>query len=52
VHQVANPDIDWKAVRQEFPILAEQIHGYPLIYFDSAATSQKPKRVLDASSLL
>jgi len=48
VHQVANPDIDWKAVRQEFPILAEQIHGYPLIYFDSAATSQKPKRVLDA----
>jgi cysteine desulfurase/selenocysteine lyase len=48
VHKIANLDIDWKAVREDFPILAERIHGYPLIYFDSAATSQKPRKVLEA----
>ncbi|MGJ3246700.1 MAG: SufS family cysteine desulfurase [Elainellaceae cyanobacterium] len=35
-------------VRADFPILAQEIHGKPLIYFDSAATSQKPQMVLDA----
>ncbi|RMF25202.1 MAG: aminotransferase class V-fold PLP-dependent enzyme, partial [Cyanobacteria bacterium J083] len=35
-------------VRQDFPILKQKIHGKPLIYFDSAATSQKPQQVLDA----
>ncbi|HHP7246333.1 MAG TPA: SufS family cysteine desulfurase [Elainellaceae cyanobacterium] len=35
-------------VRADFPILAQEIHGKPLIYFDSAATSQKPQIVLDA----
>jgi len=40
--------IDWKAIREDFPILREQVHGHPLIYFDSAATTQKPKSVLDA----
>lgn len=34
-------------VRADFPILAQEIHGKPLIYFDSAATSQKPQIVLD-----
>lgn len=34
--------------RQDFPILGEQIYGKPLIYFDNAATSQKPQQVLDA----
>jgi cysteine desulfurase/selenocysteine lyase len=34
-------------VRQDFPILQQEIHERPLIYFDSAATSQKPKAVLD-----
>jgi len=48
VHQVASGGIDWKAIREDFPILRERAHGHPLIYFDSAATSQKPRAVLDA----
>jgi len=48
VHQVASSAVDWNAIREDFPILHEQAHGHPLIYFDSAATSQKPRRVLDA----
>jgi cysteine desulfurase / selenocysteine lyase len=35
-------------VRRDFPILAERIHGKPLVYLDSANTSQKPQAVLDA----
>lgn len=35
-------------VRADFPILHQQVHGKPLIYFDNAATSQKPAAVLDA----
>ncbi|MEM1367366.1 MAG: SufS family cysteine desulfurase [Cyanobacteria bacterium P01_H01_bin.15] len=35
-------------VRADFPLLAQKIHGHPLIYFDSAATSQKPEAVLEA----
>jgi cysteine desulfurase/selenocysteine lyase len=34
-------------VKKDFPILHQQIHDKPLIYFDSAATSQKPQQVLD-----
>jgi cysteine desulfurase/selenocysteine lyase len=48
VHREASRGIDWKAIREDFPILREQVHGHPLIYFDSAATTQKPRRVLDA----
>ena len=48
MHQRASDRIDWKAIREDFPILSEQAHGHPLIYFDSAATSQKPRAVLDA----
>jgi cysteine desulfurase/selenocysteine lyase len=48
VHQKASDGIDWKAIREDFPILREQAHGHSLIYFDSAATSQKPRAVLDA----
>jgi cysteine desulfurase / selenocysteine lyase len=39
---------DWAAIREDFPILNQKIHGHPLVYFDNAATSQKPKPVLDA----
>lgn len=35
-------------VRADFPVLARQVHGLPLVYLDNAATSQKPKAVLDA----
>ncbi len=40
--------IDWAALRKDFPILDQQVHGKPLIYFDNAATSQKPHAVIDA----
>jgi cysteine desulfurase / selenocysteine lyase len=33
---------------QDFPILARQVHGKPLVYLDNAASAQKPKPVLDA----
>lgn len=35
-------------LRDEFPILQQQINGHPLVYLDSAATSQKPARVIEA----
>ncbi len=41
-------DIDWAALRRDFPILDQKVHGKPLIYFDNAATSQKPRVVIDA----
>nr|NGX27218.1 putative cysteine desulfurase [Chlamydiota bacterium] len=37
-------------VREDFPILHQKIHGKPLIYLDSAATTQKPQTVIDAIS--
>jgi cysteine desulfurase/selenocysteine lyase len=48
VHQIASGTVDWNAIREDFPILREQAHGHPLIYFDNAATSQKPRAVIDA----
>lgn len=35
-------------LREDFPVLHQKVHGHPLIYLDNAATSQKPKVVLDA----
>ncbi|MGH8189923.1 MAG: hypothetical protein ACREP2_00570, partial [Rhodanobacteraceae bacterium] len=37
--------VDWAKVRADFPILARKVHGMPLIYLDSANTSQKPRQV-------
>lgn len=42
------PDFDVHKVRAEFPILSRKIHGKPLVYLDSAATTQKPQAVIDA----
>src|ERR1051325_5115406 len=39
---------DWSRLRADFPILDQQVHGQPLIYFDNAATTQKPRPVIDA----
>jgi cysteine desulfurase/selenocysteine lyase len=39
---------DVEAVRREFPILSETVHGRPLVYLDSAASAQKPRAVIDA----
>ena len=40
--------MDWTALRADFPILDQEVHGQRLIYFDNAATTQKPRAVLDA----
>jgi cysteine desulfurase/selenocysteine lyase len=48
---VARPaPFEVERVRREFPILAQRVHGKPLAYLDSAATSQKPQSVVDAMS--
>jgi cysteine desulfurase/selenocysteine lyase len=39
---------DVERVRRDFPILAQKVHGKPLVYLDNAATTQKPSAVLDA----
>lgn len=44
----AAPALDINDVRAEFPILSRQIHGKPLVYLDSAASSQRPRAVLRA----
>jgi len=36
------------AVRSQFPILSERVHGRPLVFLDSAASAQKPERVIEA----
>ena len=41
---------DFASIREEFPILDQQIHGHPLVFLDSAATSQKPQCVIDAEA--
>jgi cysteine desulfurase/selenocysteine lyase len=43
----AHPPFDVNAVRRDFPILSERVNGRPLIWFDNAATTQKPRAVID-----
>lgn len=47
---VVTPTYDVEEIRAQFPILKELVHGKPLVYFDNAATSQKPRRVIKAES--
>ena len=42
------PGLDRTALRDQFPTLAQEVGGHPLVYLDNAATSQKPQCVLDA----
>ena len=42
-------ETDWDALRADFPVLARQVHGKPLVYLDSANTSQKPRQVIEAT---
>jgi cysteine desulfurase/selenocysteine lyase len=42
------PRFDPEVVRRDFPILTQEIHGHPLVYLDSASSSQKPTAVLEA----
>ena len=43
----AKRPLDAKLIRRDFPILEERVHGRPLIWLDNAATTQKPKAVID-----
>ena len=40
--------LDIQAIRKDFPILEQEIYGFPLAYLDNAASSQKPVQVIDA----
>jgi cysteine desulfurase/selenocysteine lyase len=42
------PGLDIERIRADFPVLQRQVHGKPLVYLDSAATSQKPQAMIDA----
>jgi cysteine desulfurase/selenocysteine lyase len=44
------PAFDPARAREDFPILRQRIHGRPLVYLDNAATTQKPRAVIDAVS--
>lgn len=39
-----------EAIREQFPVLHQKVNGYPLVYFDNAASTQKPQRVIDRIS--
>jgi cysteine desulfurase/selenocysteine lyase len=41
-------DAELAAIRADFPILDGRVNDHPLVYLDSAATSQRPRQVLDA----
>ena len=45
---VSNDALDVARIRQDFPVLRQMVNGYPLVYLDNAATSQKPQCVIDA----
>ena len=44
----ASSRVDWDKVRGDFPLLAREVHGKPLVYLDSANTGQKPAAVIEA----
>ena len=46
-HLDASP-LDVEAIRRDFPVLARQVNGRPLVYLDNASSSHKPRQVLDA----
>ena len=41
--------VDWERIRADFPLLGREVHGKPLVYFDSANTGQKPSAVIEAT---
>jgi cysteine desulfurase / selenocysteine lyase len=45
-----HPAFDVQSIRRDFPILATQVHGRPLVWFDNAATTQKPAAVIERLS--
>ncbi len=47
LRETSRPPFDVNAVRRDFPILQERVNGKPLVWFDNAATTQKPQSVID-----
>jgi len=47
---VKTASLDVGRIREDFPILAQTVRGKPLVYLDNAATSQKPRQVIEAMS--
>ena len=45
---ISPPALDVERIREDFPILGLEVRGKPLVYLDNAATSQKPRVVIDA----
>src|SRR5690349_22648622 len=45
-----SPTLDVAAIRRDFPVLHQTVHGKPLVYLDNAASSQRPQAVIDAIS--
>jgi len=45
---IKTPTLDVENIRQDFPILHQEVNGNPLVYLDNAATSQKPRQVIEA----
>lgn len=43
----AKPPFDVDQIRADFPVLSQKVHGKPLVYLDNAATTQKPRRVIE-----
>lgn len=48
VEVTTKPALDVDAIRRDFPILQQEVHGRPLVYLDNAASSQKPRVVIEA----
>ena len=46
--KITDTKFDVETIRKDFPILHTQVNGHPLVYFDNAATSQKPLLVINA----
>jgi len=51
IQNAAKPAFDARVARRDFPILHQQVHGRQLVYLDNAATTQKPRAVIDAMNL-
>jgi len=48
---IFKPGFDVERIRRDFPILEQTIHGKPLVYLDNAASTQKPREVIDAMAV-
>lgn len=46
--EILTGKIDVEKIRNDFPILNRLVNGYPIAYFDNAATTQRPRQVIDA----